>query len=281
LAQGSVFVAFLNFIFDNEVIMKLLIVVVGLVVGEVYSDLLVSEEFQQKALTKKHDHFWSVINAAAQQGDIGEAVEGLMACVNDLPEEHVKPMLVDSLEHLQVGAAGAGMLGSVASTTAETAMSEGPNEKGIRSPQDFFAKLYNSFVGEETYDYQKKLQAQVVERQKRVTDILKVAQGANVLQEIRKAKNLAFDVMKWDIYTPKELRNGAKSSKESKEIADKIVELQAQVRRGYLGVITASALELAADVVGVKQPAGRVVLPVEANPSPTLREAPERLTLTV
>jgi len=257
--------------------------VITAVVAEVYSDLLVSEDFQQRALTKRHEHFWTVIEDAAQSGQVGDAIEGLAACLEELPDEDIKPILVEALEHLQLAANGAGMVGSAATTVAETAISEGPNGKLIRSPQDFFAKLYQTFVGDETADYQKRLRGQVAERQQRVTSILKVAQGnIDVLHETRLASTRAFDAMKYDIYTPPQ--HGYKSSAEAKKIADKIVELQGSVRHQYLGVVTASVNQITSDVEGSKQSAGRIIGNIEDNLPKTaplsMRTEPEPLTIS-
>lgn len=237
---------------------------ISLVAAEVYSDLLVSEDFQRKALEKRHTHFWKAIDEAAEQGDIAAQVEGLVACAEDIPDSREGPipaMLQESLRHLQNAAAGAGLLGQEAGKVAQKALRGGAEATEVRSPSDFFQKVYGMFVAGETYDYQQKLKAQVAERQQRVGKILKGAlRGADVLTESRLASKTAFDVMKYDIYATTKV---PKTSEEAKRIAERVVDLQAQVRKQYLGVITASALEIAADVTRSTAPTLPVTVPVE------------------
>jgi hypothetical protein len=225
-----------------------------IVAAEIFSDLTVAEDFQERALAKRHSHFWSVVESAAERSQYEEAVAGLYACLDDLPESHVKTILSEALSHLDVAARQQGGQQSGAAKVAEQALSDGPTATSVTGPTDFFAKLYGAFVAEERKSYQEKLRGQVVERQKRVTQILKDSQRADVLTSTRLASKLAFDAMKYDIYT----KNAPKTPKEAKAIADKIVALSGKLRKAYLGVVTAVANQITEDVQGLSAAPSKV-----------------------
>jgi len=222
--------------------------------AEIFSDLTVAEDFQERALQKRHSHFWSVVESAAEQSKYDEAIAGLFACLDDIPEGQVKKILAEALSHLDVAARQQGAQRSGAANVAEQALSDGPTATSVTGPTDFFAKLYGAFVAEERKTYQEKLRGQVVERQKRVTQILKDSQRADVLTNTRLASKLAFDAMKYDIYN----KNVPKTPEEAKAIADKIVELSGKLRKAYLGVVTAIATQITEDVEGLSGTASKV-----------------------
>jgi len=225
-----------------------------IVASEVFSDLTVAEDFQERALEKRHAHFWSVVESASAQNQYEEAVAGLYACLDDVPEGQVKKILAEALSHLDIAAQQQGGQRSGAARVAEQALSDGPTVTAVRGPTDFFAKLYGAFVAEERKTYQEKLRGQVVERQKRVTQILKDSQRADVLTHTRLASKLAFDAMKYDIYN----KNVPKTTDEAKAIADKIVELSGKLRKAYLGVVTAIATQITEDVDGLSATPSKV-----------------------
>jgi len=225
-----------------------------IVAAEIFSDLTVAEDFQERALAKRHSHFWSLVESAAEQGEYAEAIAGLYACLDDLPESHVKTILSEALSHLDVAARQQGGQQSGAAKVAEQALSDGPAATSVTGPTDFFAKLYGAFVAEERKSYQEKLRGQVVERQKRVTQILKDSQRADVLTSTRMASKLAFDALKYDLYT----KNAPKTPEEAKAIADKIVALSGKLRKAYLGVVTAVANQITEDVQGLSAAPSRV-----------------------
>merc|ERR1719473_2547107 len=225
-----------------------------IVAGEIFSDLTVAEDFQERALTKRHAHFWSVVESAAEQNQFQEAVAGLYACLDDIPEGQVKRILGEALAHLDIAARQQGGQQSGATKVAEQALSDGPTTTSVTGPTDFFAKLYGAFVAEERKSYQEKLRGQVVERQKRVTQILKDSQRADVLSNTRLASKLAFDALKYDIYT----KNVPKTTEEAKAIADKIVALSGKLRKAYLGVVTAIANQITEDVQGLSAAPSKV-----------------------
>jgi len=231
------------------------LVLCGLVAAEMYSDLTLSEEFQENALAKRHEHFWRIVEESASNNQYAEAVEALHACLSDLPDSAVKEILAEALSHLELGAAGTHGQNSRAAEVAEDALENGPGHTAVRSPSDFFAKLYGAFIAEEKQGYQAKLRGQVEERQKRSADILKGSLGADVLTHTRLASKLAFDALKYDIYH----KGVPKTPAEAKAIAEKIVELQTAVRRSYLGVVTAIAGQLVEDVQA--KPAPKLHLP--------------------
>jgi len=132
-------------------------------------------------------HFWNVVESAAEQSQYEEAVAGLYACLDDIPEGQVKKILAEALSHLDVAARQQGGQRSGAAKVAEQAISDGPTVTAVTGPRDFFSKLYGAFVAEERKTYQEKLRGQVVERQKRVTQILKDSQRADVLTNTRLA----------------------------------------------------------------------------------------------
>jgi hypothetical protein len=222
--------------------------------AEIFSDLTVSEDFQERALEKRHSHFWSVVESAAERSQYEEAVAGLYACLEDIPEGKVKTILADALSHLDIAARQQGGQRSGAAKVAEQALSDGPATTQVTGPTDFFAKLYGAFVAEERKTYQEKLRGQVVERQKRVTQILKDSQRADVLTNTRLASKLAFDALKYDIYN----KGVPKTTEEAKAIANKIVDLSGKLRKAYLGVVTAIATQITEDVQGLSDTPSKV-----------------------
>jgi hypothetical protein len=225
-----------------------------IVAAEIFSDLTVAEDFQERALAKRHSHFWTLVESAAEQGEYAEAIAGLYACLDDLPESHVKTILAEALSHLDAAERQQRGQRSGASKVAEQALSDGPTATSVTGPTDFFAKLYGAFVAEERKTYQEKLRGQVAERQKRVTQILKDSQRADVLTSTRMASKLAFDALKYDLYT----KNAPKTPEEAKAIADKIVALSGKLRKAYLGVVTAVANQITEDVQGLSAAPSRV-----------------------
>jgi hypothetical protein len=225
-----------------------------IVAAEIFSDLTVAEDFQDRALAKRHSHFWNVVESAAAQNQYEEAVAGLYACLDDVPECQVKKILEEALSHLDIAARQQGGQRSGAARVADQALSDGPTATMVTGPSDFFAKLYGAFVAEERKSYQEKLRGQVMERQKRVTQILKDSQRADVLTSTRLATKLAFDAQKYDIYN----RGVPKTTAEAKAIADKIVELSGKLRKAYLGVVTAIANQITEDVEGLSATPSKV-----------------------
>jgi len=225
-----------------------------IVAAEIFSDLTVAEDFQERTLAKRHSHFWTLVESAAEQGEYAEAIAGLYACLDDLPESHVKTILAEALSHLDAAERQQRGQRSGAAKVAEQALSDGPTATSVTGPTDFFAKLYGAFVAEERKTYQEKLRGQVAERQKRVTQILKDSQRADVLTSTRMASKLAFDALKYDLYT----KNAPKTPEEAKAIADKIVALSGKLRKAYLGVVTAVANQITEDVQGLSAAPSRV-----------------------
>lgn len=216
----------------------------GLAAAELYTDLTLSEEFQQTALAKRHEHFWNVVEESAGNHEYAEAAEALQACLSEIRESAVTKILAEALAHLEMAAGGTSAQNSRASEVAEAALENGPGYSPVRSPSDFFAKLYGTFIAEEKQGYQAKLRGQVEERQKRSAEILKGSIASDVLTHTRLASKLAFDALKYDIYQ----KNVPKTPEEAKAIANKIVELQTAIRKNYLGVVTAIAGQLVEDV---------------------------------
>ena len=163
-----------------------------IVAAEIFSDLTVAEDFQERALAKRHSHFWTLVESAAEQGEYAEAIAGLYACLADLPESHVKTILAEALSHLDAAERQQRGQRSGAAKVAEQALSDGPTATSVTGPTDFFAKLYGAFVAEERKTYQEKLRGQVAERQKRVTQILKDSQRADV--PLRHLQNVAVEL---------------------------------------------------------------------------------------
>lgn len=213
-----------------------------LVVAETISDLTLPEDFQERQLKKRHDRFWQVIEAAVDTEDYVEAAEGLAACLDDVPDGPTKPILEQSIQHLHAAALGAAAQNGRATSVAEAEM-KGGSQAQPKGPTDFFQRLYASFVAEDQKDFPDKFRGQVQERQQRVSQILKGSVGSNVLQDTRLASKLSFDVLKYDIYNSK----APKTSEQAKEIANKVIDLHAKVRKSFLGVITTAANQIAND----------------------------------
>lgn len=223
--------------------------ILTLVAAETITDLTLPEDFQERQLKKRHDRFWQVIESAVDTEDYVEAAEGLAACLDDVPEGPTKPILQESIQHLHAAALGAAAQNGRAFSVADAAM-QGGSQAQPKGPTDFFQRLYSSFVAEDQKDFPDKFRGQVQERQKRVSDILKGSVGSNVLQDTRLASKKAFDVLKYDIYTPK----APKTPESAKEIANKVIDLHAKVRKSFLGVITTAANQLAQDAQGFLAP---------------------------
>jgi len=217
--------------------------ILTLAAAETITDLTLPEDFQERQLKKRHDRFWQVIESAVDTEDYVGAAEGLAACLDDIDADpKVKAMLEESVQHLHAAALGAAAQNGRAMNVAEAAMAGG-SQAQAKGPTDFFQRLYSSFIAEDQKDFPDKFRGQVEERQKRVSDILKGSVGSNVLQESRLASKTAFDVLKYDIYH----QGVPKTPEPAKEIANKIVDLHAKVRKSYLNVITTAANQLASD----------------------------------
>jgi len=226
------------------------LVILSLVAAEFITDLTLPEDFQARQLKKRHEQFWKVIEAAVDTEDYVEAAEGLAACLDDVPDDApTKATLEQSIRHLHAAALGAASQSGRAMTVAEAARSDGPGQ-AAKGPTDFFARLYKSFVAEDQGEFPDKFKGAVQERQQRVAQILKGSVGSNVLQDTRLASKLAFDVLKYDIYNSK----APKTPEAAKEIANKVVDLHAKVRKSYLGPITTMANQIANDAQSFLSP---------------------------
>jgi hypothetical protein len=226
------------------------LVLLSCISAEFITDLTVSEDFQERQLKKRHEQFWKVIEAAVDTEDYVEAAEGLAACLDDVPEgAPTKAILEQSIQHLHAAALGAAAQSGRAMTVADSSLSSGPGQ-AAKGPTDFFARLYRTFVAEEQGEFPDKFKGAVQERQQRVTQILKGSVGSNVLQDTRLASKLAFDVLKYDIYNSK----APKTPEAAKEIANKVVELHAKVRKSFLGPITTMANQIANDAQSFLSP---------------------------
>jgi hypothetical protein len=238
--------------------MKFSYLTLGLVASEMYSDITLPADFQEKQLRKRHDQFWKVIEEAVDTEDYVGAVEGLFACASELPDGPTKPLLEQSLTQLEAAAAAAAAQNGRAVGAAEAALTAG-SQAQARGATDFFTRLYRTFVAEDQGERPDKFRAQVEERQKRVAGILKGAVHADVVKSTHAAARLAFDVLKYDIY-----HAGAPTTPEdAKDIANKIVDLHAKVRKSFLGPITAMANEIAEDASSFLAPRLRHVPAVE------------------
>lgn len=227
------------------------LVLLSCAAAEFFSDLTVSEDFQAKQLKKRHEQFWKVIESAVDTEDYVEAAEGLAACLDDVPDAApTKAILEQSIRHLHAAALGAASQSGRAMTVADSSISSGPGKGSIQGPTDFFARLYKSFVAEEQGEFPDKFKGAVQERQQRVAQILKGSVGSNVLQDTRLASKLAFDVLKYDIYNSK----APKTPEAAKEIANKVVDLHAKVRKSFLGPITTMANQIANDAQSFLSP---------------------------
>jgi len=227
------------------------LVLLSCISAEFITDLTVSEDFQERQLKKRHEQFWKVIEAAVDTEDYVEAAEGLAACLDDVPDDApTKAILEQSVRHLHAAALGAASQGGRAMTVADSAIASGPGKGQVQGPTDFFARLYRTFVAEEQGEFPDKFKGAVQERQQRVAQILKGSVGSNVLQDTRLASKLAFDVLKYDIYNSK----APKTPEAAKEIANKVVDLHAKVRKSFLGPITTMANQIANDAQSFLSP---------------------------
>merc|ERR1719387_3147811 len=111
-----------------------------IVAAEIFSDLTVAEDFQERALEKRHAHFWNVVESASEKSQYEEAVAGLYACLDDVPDGQVKTLLAEALSHLEIAARQQGGQQSGAARVAEQALADGPALTAVRGPSDFFAK---------------------------------------------------------------------------------------------------------------------------------------------
>lgn len=246
--------------------------------AEIYSDIMISDDFQTKALKSRHEQFWTAIEKSASTGDYVEATQTLFECVQELPEwgdDKVKALLNEALAHLYQAAQQVSKQNDAATDVALQAIADGPT--GKVKDRGFFATLYSSFVADSRQGASgandKNLRGQVSDRQRRVASFLKGSTKMDVLTHTRLASKQAFLAMKWDLYAGHGI-DGYSPTKvpatpqAAKDIADKIVELQDQVRHAFLGVITTTALTLADDASGSL---GRVVVPAAlALPEATL-----------
>ena len=227
------------------------LVVLSLVAAEFITDLTLPEDFQERQLKKRHEQFWKVIEAAVDMEDYVEAAEGLAACLDDVPDDApTKSTLEQSIRHLHAAALGAASQTGRAMNVAEAARSSGPGQGPVQGPTDFFARLYKSFVAEDQGQFPDKFKGAVQERQQRVAQILKGSVGSNVLQDTRLASKLAFDVLKYDIYNSK----APKTPEAAKEIANKVVDLHAKIRKSFLNPITTMANQIANDAQSFLSP---------------------------
>lgn len=249
--------------------------------AEIYSDIMISDDFQTKALTSRHEQFWAAIEKSAAAGDYVDAAQGLFECVQELPDwgdDKVKELLNEAITHLYQAAQQVSKQSDAARDVALTAMDDGPS--GKVKDRGFFATLYSKFVADSRQgasgEHDASLRGQVADRQRRVASFLKGSAKMDVLTHTRLASKQAFLAQKWDLYAGYGIAGYSptkvpKTPAAAKAIGDKIVELQAEVRRSFLGVITTTALELAADA------SGSLGRPVLALPEANLRVSDEAL----
>ncbi|CAE7709485.1 unnamed protein product [Symbiodinium pilosum] len=95
-------------------------------------------------------------------------------------------------------------------------------------------------------DYQNRLGEEVLQRQEAVLPTLQSAASmtADVLKETRLSSARAFDVLKYDIYTP----GAGKTPEPVKRAANALVEASSETRRRFTQFISGMAQGLAADV---------------------------------
>ncbi|CAE7613353.1 unnamed protein product [Symbiodinium natans] len=114
-------------------------------------------------------------------------------------------------------------------------------------------------------EYQTRLGDEVRQRQQAVLPTLQSAASvtADVLKETRLASARAFDVLKYDIYTP----GATKTPEPVKRAANALVEASSETRRRFTHFISSMAQNLAADVESRRLPAAATLALADLEPT--------------
>eukprot|EP00928_Gymnodinium_smaydae_P088871 TRINITY_DN72911_c0_g1_i1.p1 TRINITY_DN72911_c0_g1~~TRINITY_DN72911_c0_g1_i1.p1 ORF type:complete len:291 (+),score=95.40 TRINITY_DN72911_c0_g1_i1:76-948(+) len=220
--------------------------------SEIISDLVTPMGDERRALDIKQQQFWQLVQDAAVSSDLQSHLavyEKVGAAIAALPAEndHVKELLTSSLERLRNADAevlrGAAENAALAAERLAAGRASGEGFFSFFSGgQDFLSSAVRRFVGG---GYGQRVSQEVASRQAEVLPALRGAAAAtgNVLGDCRRASQLGFDVLKYDIYN----RDVPKTPAAAKDAANLLVEAAAQTRRQFTQGVTSLAGALAKD----------------------------------
>jgi len=234
--------------------------------GEVISDLadivVTSQADERQGLEAKAEEFWRGVLAAAEDMKLSEHLE-LYARVErvlaDLPPENdfVRKTLAESLALLRRADDRVLSQGMTSSGVAAERLAAPAGEQGwsfFSAGQNFLNLALSRFVA--GGQFPERLAEHVRQRQGEILPLLKGAatSGGGVVADVRRASKLAFDVMKFDSYTP----GAPKTPQAASDIAGALAEAAADTRRRYLAFVTRSAEAISRDASGQGESASAV-----------------------
>jgi len=234
--------------------------------SEVISDLadvvVTSHADEQRGLEAKAEEFWQGVLSAAEDMKMTEHLQlyaRTEAVIAELPRdnEFVRATLGEALTHLQraddmvlrQGLASAGIASEkLASPVGEAGWSF------FSGGQNFLSLALNRFVAGGRFP--ERLADHIRQRQADVLPALRGAAGVSgsVLSDTRLASKLAFDVLKYDIYS----KGVPRTPQAAKDLAYKLVDASSETRRRFTSFVTEAANAIARDTLGKHDSASAV-----------------------
>lgn len=224
---------------------------------EIVSDLVTTQVDEKRALDIKREDFWQPVLNAAEDTKMASAYthlavyEAVESAVAALPSEnkHVGDLLGNALRLLKRADSNVFQEALTASEVANQQLTASP-DAGIGTPfsflkggQDYFTSAIRRFI--DFGSYADRVGRQVRGRQAEITPVLRgtAKVAGNVLSDCREASKLAFDVLKYDIYTP----GVPKTPEALKKAANELIDAVSESRRNFLQGVTSAASSIAMD----------------------------------
>lgn len=225
----------------------------------------------QRALATRAEKFWTTVLKAAESMDLNsyeDTMARALKSIEELPAENVevKRLLKSSVERLQRTSQSLFLNAIAAGEAAGEKLSEGflakrGSEVGINSLGDVFGQAIRRFSATESgaggTPFEDEAVRDVMERQGEVLPILQRTAdiSGDVLTDLRKAKNEAFDALKYDLYN----KGVPKTPKFAEDVAYKLVDTAAGMRKKFLALTMDQVNAIARDFEGQHQSAAKVL----------------------
>jgi len=236
--------------------------------SEIISDLVTSSADEGRAMSIKAEQFWQPVRDAADDAAKADKqfseFAALDAAIAGLDEEHehVRGLLRESITHLRQADAAVVAQGTQTSELANEQItvgsrSDGPAFSFLSGGQNFLSRAVGRFVGGH---YADQLGNQVQDRQAAVLPALQGVSSVtgDVLKDCRMATQIAFDVLKYDIYN----RGVPKTPQAAKDAADKIIDASGKTRKRFMNLLMGTVDSIVKDTTGKQE-----------NPSATVTNA--------
>jgi len=223
--------------------------------SEIISDLTISSTDEKRALEIKNQDFWQPVLSSAEAAKMASAYvhlsvyEEVETAIYTLPAEnaHVHKLLTDALSRLKRADRTVFKQALESSEIASEQLVARPRNVGfsfLTGGQNYFVQAIRNFVGFGRYSEQAGQQVQ--QRLAEVTPVLRGAAAAtgDVLSDCREGSKLAFDVLKYDIYT-----DGVPKTPEiAKVAAYSLVDAIGETRHNFMRGITDAAKGITRDI---------------------------------